>query len=58
MNPLQMNYGMSIAAEKYAKKIAELGRLDHSGVEDGENIASVCRKGKSFMSGPEATDVW
>ena len=53
-----MNYGMSIAAEKYAKKIAELGRLDHSGVEDGENIASVCRKGKSFMSGPEATDVW
>ena len=56
--PLSMNYRMSIEAEAYAKKIAELGTLDHSGTEDGENIASVCRKGELLMSGPEATDIW
>eukprot|EP00795_Rhopilema_esculentum_P001830 gene1830-16320_t len=57
-NALAMNYRMSIEAEAYAKKIAQLGALDHSGTEDGENIASVCRKGSILMSGPEATDIW
>ncbi len=55
---LRMNYGMSVLAEQYAKKIAQLGKLEHSGTEDGENIASVCRKDKSYMSGTEATNVW
>ena len=57
-NPLKLDYKMSIEAEEYAKKIAESGRLDHSGTEDGENIASVCRKGNSLMTGMEATDIW
>ena len=58
MSPLKLDYKMSIDAENYARKIAQSGRLDHSGTEDGENIASVCRKGKSLMTGMEAADIW
>lgn len=57
-NPLKLDYGMSIQAEQYARRIAQTGRLDHSGTEDGENIASVCRKQRSLMSGSESTDIW
>ena len=49
---------MTLQAEQYARKIAQLGKLDHSGTEDGENIASVCKKANAVMSGTEATDVW
>ena len=55
---LKLNYRMSIEAEEYARKIAQKGRLDHSGTDDGENIASVCRKGKSLMTGMEASNIW
>ncbi len=58
VSPLKLNYGMSILAEQYARKIAQLGKLEHSGTEDGENIASVCRKDNSYMSGTDATNVW
>ena len=55
---LRLNYKMSVEAEQYAKEIAKRGSLDHSGTDDGENIASVCRKPNSLMTGREATNIW
>ena len=56
--PLQLDGKMSSEAEWYARKIAQLGVLDHSGTMDGESIASVCKRGNSIMSGKDAASIW
>ena len=49
---------MSTEAAEYAKVIAKLGSLQHSGTDDGENIATVCRDKNVLMTGQEATMIW
>ena len=49
---------MSEEANAYARKIANLGTLDHSKTDDGENIATVCRDKNVLMTGPEAAEIW
>ena len=55
---LHLNEIMSKEATEYAKSIAKLKTLRHSGTEDGENIASVCREKNILMTGQEATTIW
>ena len=55
---LHLNEQMSREATEYARQIAKLKTLRHSGTEDGENIASVCREKNILMSGQEATTIW
>ena len=58
VSSLVLDADMSGEATDYARKIAKDGNLEHSGTNDGENIASVCRSKNLLMTGLEATTIW
>ena len=61
--PMKLDNQMSKDAEEYAKKLASMGTLQHSGREArkgaGENLAMKCSSRKEdFMTAEEATKNW
>ena len=57
--PMKLNEKMSKEAEDYAKKLADMGTLQHAQTDYGENLAMKCSSQKEDeMSAEEATKNW
>ena len=59
---MELDNGMSSSAADYAKKLVQLGKLEHSKAEErdnnGENLAFGCSSENTEMSAEEATKNW
>ena len=57
--PMKLDEKMSKEAEDYAKKLADMGTLQHAQTDYGENLAMKCSSQKEDqMSAEEATKNW
>ncbi len=55
---MKLNDNMTQEATEYAKKLLDTEKFEHSGVDDGENLAVACYKEDNEFPGEDATKYW
>ena len=55
---LKINEEMTKEAADYAKKLADSGKVEHSGVDDSESLAMGCFKEDDEVSAEAVTKNW